>query len=80
MNKHATIIIIAVAVVGILGYWLATNQQLETQEFCIQVITRAQNPKTDEIRDFPTPCDVPEGWDVLPPEQIDSLGVVPVLE
>jgi hypothetical protein len=30
--------------------------------FCIQVITPARNPATGEIRDFPTPCDVPEGW------------------
>ena len=31
-------------------------------EFCIQVITPARNPQTGEIRDFPTPCDIPEGW------------------
>ncbi len=29
---------------------------------CIQVITPAQNQTTGEIKDFPTPCDVPEGW------------------
>ncbi|MBX4191820.1 MAG: hypothetical protein KW804_03405, partial [Candidatus Doudnabacteria bacterium] len=29
---------------------------------CIQVIQTAKNPKTGEVRDFPTPCDVPEGW------------------
>lgn len=32
---------------------------------CIQVITPARNPETGEVRDFPTPCDVPEGWDVV---------------
>lgn len=31
--------------------------------FCIQVITPAKNPKTGECQEFPTPCDVPEGWD-----------------
>src|SRR3989344_3995963 len=31
-------------------------------EICIQVVTTARNPKTGEVRDFPTPCDVPEGW------------------
>ncbi|MBI4158361.1 MAG: hypothetical protein HY505_01970 [Candidatus Yanofskybacteria bacterium] len=31
-------------------------------QFCIQVITPARNPQTGEIREFPTPCDVPEGW------------------
>lgn len=32
---------------------------------CIQVITPARNPQTAEIKDFPTPCDVPEGWEKL---------------
>jgi hypothetical protein len=31
--------------------------------FCIQVITPARNPQTGEVRDFPTPCDVPAGWE-----------------
>lgn len=29
---------------------------------CIQVITPARNPQTGECKQFPTPCDVPEGW------------------
>ena len=29
---------------------------------CAQVITPARNIKTGEIKDFPTPCDIPEGW------------------
>lgn len=29
---------------------------------CIQVITMARDPKTGKVVDFPTPCDVPEGW------------------
>lgn len=33
---------------------------------CAQVITPAKNPETQEIRDFPTPCDVPEGWKIIP--------------
>jgi len=32
---------------------------------CIQVVTTAQNKTTREIREFPTPCNVPEGWDIL---------------
>jgi hypothetical protein len=32
------------------------------EEVCIQVIVKASNPQTGEIREFPTPCDVPEGW------------------
>lgn len=31
-------------------------------ESCIQVIAQAKNPQTGEMRDFPTPCDIPEGW------------------
>jgi len=34
-------------------------------EACIQVITSARNPQTREIREFPTPCDVPEGWEKI---------------
>lgn len=30
---------------------------------CIQVITPAKNPQTGEIVEFPTPCDVLEGWE-----------------
>ncbi len=30
---------------------------------CIQVITPARNEKTGEIKNFPTPCEVPEGWE-----------------
>lgn len=32
---------------------------------CIQVITAARNNETGEVRDFPTPCDVPDGWEIL---------------
>ena len=32
--------------------------------FCVQVITPARNPQTGETRDFPTPCDVPKGWEI----------------
>lgn len=34
-------------------------------EICIQVIQRARNPQTGEVKDFPTPCDVPEGWEKI---------------
>ncbi len=29
---------------------------------CIQVITPAKNPQTGECKEFPTPCDIPQGW------------------
>ena len=44
-------------------------------QVCTQVITPAYDPDTGEAKDFPTPCDVPEGWisgiqpviDITPP-------------
>ncbi len=32
------------------------------EEVCAQVITPAKDPATGECMEFPTPCDVPEGW------------------
>ena len=34
-------------------------------EFCTQVISKARNPQSGEIREFPTPCDVPQGWEKM---------------
>lgn len=34
----------------------------QSDQPCIQVVTTARNLQTGEIKDFPTPCDVPEGW------------------
>ncbi len=34
-------------------------------QVCAQVITRAKNQQTGEMKDFPTPCDVPSGWDKI---------------
>lgn len=41
------------------------------RKICIQVITPAQNPITGECKNFPTPCDVPEGW-----EKTDSCSSI----
>lgn len=40
----------------------------EIGDFCIQVITYATNPDTNECEFFPTPCDVPAGWQTCSPE------------
>lgn len=32
-------------------------------QICIQVITPARDPVSGACRDFPTPCDVPAGWE-----------------
>ena len=42
----------------------------EIPEVCIQVITPAVDPNTDECKEFPTPCDVPAGW-----SKIDKCSV-----
>ncbi len=43
------------------------EQQTSPKEevMCAQVITPARNPQTGDIKEFPTPCDVPEGWVVI---------------
>lgn len=32
---------------------------------CTEVITRAKDPASGTVRDFPTPCDVPVGWRII---------------
>jgi hypothetical protein len=44
-------------------YQIEYGKKEQQAQFCIQVITPAKNPQTGEVRDFPTPCDVPEGWE-----------------
>lgn len=46
----------------------------QENEFCIQVVTPARNPQTGEIREFPTPCDVPEGWEVIQNTENSTLN------
>jgi hypothetical protein len=43
---------------------------------CSQVITSAYNPKTGETKDFPTPCDVPDGWKVGAPPKDTTPPVI----
>ena len=35
-------------------------------QLCIYVLTYAQDPLSGEVIEFATPCDVPEGWVVVP--------------
>ncbi|MDP3986452.1 MAG: hypothetical protein Q8P77_03450, partial [Candidatus Veblenbacteria bacterium] len=46
----------------------AADRQSSGGRVCIQVITPARNLATGEVKDFPTPCDVPQGWQVVSPE------------
>jgi hypothetical protein len=34
-------------------------------QVCAQVIAPARNPQTGEVREFPTPCDVPSNWEQI---------------
>jgi hypothetical protein len=50
----------------LLNQILSTFKFIELEgEFCAQVITPARNPQTGEVKQFPTPCDVPDGWIVI---------------
>ena len=44
----------------------APNTQEPRNGICIQVIAYAKNLATGEVRQFPTPCDIPKGWEPLP--------------
>lgn len=33
---------------------------------CVQIIVPARNKTTGEVKEFPTPCDIPVGWEPLP--------------
>ena len=44
-----------------------TQAKITEPVACIQVITPARNPSTGEVKDFPTPCDVPQGWEIIRP-------------
>jgi len=44
------------------GEFTGINVASSVATVCIQVVTPARNPLTNECRAFPTPCDVPDGW------------------
>jgi Cu/Ag efflux protein CusF len=46
-----------------------------SQPICPQIITHAYNPVTGEEKDYPTPCDVPNGWIKGTPPDSDGDGV-----
>lgn len=59
--------------------WWYTNVRSKNQteasnpdgQVCIQVVTSARNPETGEIREFPTPCDVPPSWQKTEPNVVE---------
>jgi hypothetical protein len=45
-------------------------------QVCIQMIAKARNIKTGDIKDFPTPCDIPSGWEELKLSSMEGKGFV----
>jgi hypothetical protein len=61
-NKIIWSLVVVVLLVGVAIWHYSTKGEAEV---CAQVVTDGRNPATGEIKSFPTPCDVPEGWDTL---------------
>ena len=55
-----------VSVIFPAGDFVAVPVGTPPSGICIQVVTYARNPITGECRSFPTPCDVPDGWEKVP--------------
>ncbi|OGN12869.1 MAG: hypothetical protein A3C71_01055 [Candidatus Yanofskybacteria bacterium RIFCSPHIGHO2_02_FULL_43_15c] len=67
-DKQILISVISSGLGDISSQILSTFKFIEPNQSgqpCIQVITPARNPETGEIRDFPTPCDVPLSWEKI---------------
>ncbi len=76
MTKNLIIAVLGVALIGA-AFMIAQRgpaAPVENQpaveapaeeKMCAQVITPARNPETGDIREFPTPCDVPDGWELI---------------
>ncbi len=55
-------VLIIVSVYYLNSYLKEINPPRDSQ-ICAQIITSARNPKTGDCTVFPTPCDVPDGWE-----------------
>lgn len=68
-NIIITVVVGILAAAGVVGYFVTTGPRTE-EEICIQVISPAKHPLTGEVRDFPTPCDVPWWWQKVEGEAV----------
>lgn len=59
-----------------LYHQILSTFKFTNQAICAQVITKAKNTKTGEVKDFPTPCDVPVGWQVTEQKVIQTQGTL----
>ncbi|OQW91459.1 MAG: hypothetical protein BWK78_04560, partial [Thiotrichaceae bacterium IS1] len=65
------------------GLLIIPLQLLAAGENCIEVIAYGKNPETSKWEVFPTPCDVPEGWEITttkPPELVEDNNTGPDTE
>ena len=37
------------------------------KKICVQILVKAQHEKTGEIKEFPTPCAIPDNWKIIKP-------------
>lgn len=75
MGKNLVIVLLVLAVGGLsylvwkpaLAPTIPKTEVVEEKNdvMCAQVITPARDPKTGAITEFPTPCDVPKGWELI---------------
>lgn len=64
------LLLLGVVIVGVTVFLNAKDRQsleenTDSPMDCVEVLTPAVNDQTGELRDFPTPCDVPAGWTLL---------------
>ena len=57
--------VVALSEVDSFSTELYADEIVGEQKVCVQVITPAKNLDTGECIEYPTPCDVPEGWTVV---------------
>lgn len=67
----AGLLVCILVVVGYLSEQSSETPGVPNDVVCAQVITPALDPETGDIVEFPTPCDVPEGWMVVQNEVPD---------
>lgn len=62
LGKKEIIALVIIALILAGGVYALKYFIDRRQVACIQVVTKARNPQTGEIRTFGTLCDVPKGW------------------
>jgi len=69
INGIALLIVLVVGAAIGLMYW---QKKSGINLFCTQVVVKARNPLNGELKEFKTPCDVPEGWQEVERKNTDK--------